>query len=627
MAQTDEFVLVVTHDGEEQHYLLEREETIVLGRSKADIVLPDDGQLISRRHAQLDWRENVYWITDCSRNGTTLGNVMLTPETPVVWMPGQVVTIGHYQLRLQSASEFALVQLDVKPAQAEIECGYKQRFELLLTNNDERVSHFRFRMDGVDPAWMALSSTSVQVMPGHTDAIYLTVQPPLASSSYAGDYLLRIGVINQYDQLVATRQVRLAVLPFYDHAIAVRPQQAKANKPIRLRIHNRGNQETVYQVALSDGQEALRFEPDHFDLRVPPGIVAEKRFLATELHRRWIGPQIEHDVNVNITPEHSEQDETQAISIAASGCLSPLMASILSMLLVLLTAAAIMIWQKNDGDRAVIVAMEKATATQVIVANSAATETATWLGQDGDGDGLRNEEERQHGTDPTDRDSDDDGLSDGDEVLNWGTKPSGPNSQDSDADGLLDGVDALKCNPRDPDSDDDGRRDGDQLEPDCKNPDFNGNQTPDGAEIDPVSTPVPPTPAPTATETPTMTPSPTPTATPTPTPTPGPSVVTSVLPGFDARDGCVDISWLITGVTAVRLSVDGAPAEGVAGDNNGSFVRWDRPACFKSNTPIVWEIEFLKLPPLLCKWEIKIRDDGEEDVIAPANPMCTTPGR
>lgn len=625
MAQTDEFVLVVTHDGEEQHYLLEREESIVLGRSKADIVLPDDGQLISRCHATLEWRENVYWIRDRSRNGTALGNVMLTPDIAVVWIPGQIVTIGQYQLRLQSAGEFALVQLEVKPAQAEIECGDKQRFELLLTNNGELVSDFAFRLDGVDPSWAALSRTSVQVMPGQTgDAVHLTVQPPLASSSYAGDYLLRIGVINQYDQLVATRQVRLTVLPFYDHAITVRPQQAKANKPIRLRIHNRGNQETGYQVALSDAQEALRFEPDHFDMRVAPGAVAEKRFLATELQRRWIGPQIDHDVNVIITPEQSKQDETQAINVAASGCLSPLAASILSALITLAIVAAIMILQPGDRTPPNVIAMETKNAAQLTATSIAAT--ATWRAEDSDGDGLVNKEELEHNTDAANRDSDGDGLPDGDEVLIWGTKPSGPASQDSDGDGMLDGEDAQKCDPTDSDTDDDGRLDGDPLEFGCKNPDFDGDKIRDGDDIDPGKAFVPPPPTPTATETPTMTPSPTPMPTPSPTPTPGPSVVTSVSPGIDARDGCVDISWLITGVTAVRLSVGGAAAEGVAGDNGGSFVRWERSACFASNAAVVWEVEFAKEPPLLCKWEVKI-SDGEEDVVAPTNQMCTTPRR
>ena len=58
---------------------------------------------------------------------------------------------------------------------------------------------------------------------------------------------------------------------------------------------------------------------------------------------------------------------------------------------------------------------------------------------DRDGDGLSNEYEEANGLDPNDVDSDDDGISDGDEVL---TYSSNPLSTDTDGDGLEDGLEA-----------------------------------------------------------------------------------------------------------------------------------------------------------------------------------------
>ena len=58
---------------------------------------------------------------------------------------------------------------------------------------------------------------------------------------------------------------------------------------------------------------------------------------------------------------------------------------------------------------------------------------------DSDGDGLLDSIEAEHGTDPNDSDSDDDGLSDGEEVLNL---LSNPLSSDSDGDGFDDGFEA-----------------------------------------------------------------------------------------------------------------------------------------------------------------------------------------
>jgi hypothetical protein len=125
--------------------------------------------------------------------------------------------------------------------------------------------------------------------------------------------------------------------------------------------------------------------------------------------------------------------------------------------------------------------------------------------KDSDQDGLPDLIEDQNGnhivdpgeTDPFDADTDDDGLSDGDEVNTYGTDPL---SLDTDEDGLQDGTEsgvvsgtpdtdvgifipdadggATTTNPLDDDSDDDGLLDGEE--------DANGNGAVDEGETDPL---------------------------------------------------------------------------------------------------------------------------------------------
>ncbi|MGB0326660.1 MAG: lamin tail domain-containing protein [Akkermansiaceae bacterium] len=80
---------------------------------------------------------------------------------------------------------------------------------------------------------------------------------------------------------------------------------------------------------------------------------------------------------------------------------------------------------------------------------------------DGDNDNLSNLEEQAEGTDPTDNDSDDDTLTDGEEVNTYSTSPLRP---DTDGDGLTDlqevtGSTGFFTNPNEQDSDGDGFND------------------------------------------------------------------------------------------------------------------------------------------------------------------------
>ncbi len=82
---------------------------------------------------------------------------------------------------------------------------------------------------------------------------------------------------------------------------------------------------------------------------------------------------------------------------------------------------------------------------------------------DSDGDGLGDAAEVLiYLTDPWDRDSDDDSLEDGDEVNVWGSDPL---AADSDGDGLDDAQEALvhHTNPNQADSDNDGISDGSEI--------------------------------------------------------------------------------------------------------------------------------------------------------------------
>ncbi|HEX9285041.1 MAG TPA: hypothetical protein VF879_05165 [Nitrospirales bacterium] len=104
---------------------------------------------------------------------------------------------------------------------------------------------------------------------------------------------------------------------------------------------------------------------------------------------------------------------------------------------------------------------------------------------DTDADGLSDGEEANIvKSDPLDPDSDDDGINDGPEVNTYCTDPL---DADTDDDGLDDGVElSTGTNPRDPDSDDDGLNDGDEVNVHHTNPldaDSDDDGLTDGHEV------------------------------------------------------------------------------------------------------------------------------------------------
>ncbi len=106
---------------------------------------------------------------------------------------------------------------------------------------------------------------------------------------------------------------------------------------------------------------------------------------------------------------------------------------------------------------------------------------------DADGDGLSNLTEIQHGTAIFNSDSDDDGLSDGDELNNYGTDPV---NKDSDNDGLDDykEINTYHTNPLDDDHDNDGLEDGEEvrLGTDLFNSDTDNDGFKDGSDPHPT---------------------------------------------------------------------------------------------------------------------------------------------
>jgi hypothetical protein len=87
----------------------EKETPMILGRSDkvADILIPDDS--VSKRHCLFERKPEGWTIMDCgSTNGTTIGEVALTPNKPYVLKGGETLTMGNFSFLFHTADGFLM---------------------------------------------------------------------------------------------------------------------------------------------------------------------------------------------------------------------------------------------------------------------------------------------------------------------------------------------------------------------------------------------------------------------------------------------------------------------------------------------------------------------------------------
>lgn len=77
------------------------EHGLVIGRAAhADWTLPDPANHVSSIHCEIDYRDGRYLLTDRSTNGTFVNGSPQRPSSPVELRDGDLLAIGHYQIRV-----------------------------------------------------------------------------------------------------------------------------------------------------------------------------------------------------------------------------------------------------------------------------------------------------------------------------------------------------------------------------------------------------------------------------------------------------------------------------------------------------------------------------------------------
>jgi serine/threonine protein kinase len=468
-----------------------RERSLTIGRG-ADNDLVLDRPSISRHHARIEFDGTKYQVIDQdSTNGTFVANVKLLPGVPETWTPEKPMRIGDTWLRLERAQQpsyagtamyrpngsivepsmihtsrgMGRVGVFIEPGELAVDPGGSTTTSLTILNQGSVVDHFQTSVTGVPAEWVPASPQPVRLMPGAQEMVTITIQPPRAPATRAGNYPLAIRVASQ-DAPSEISEVKrtLTVSAYSQFTSDLHPQRLRPGKAARLTVNNQGNLQQTFNLTWQDRAAELVFEPPQAQLSVPEGQSAAAEFRASSRERPLFGSGKQHPFTAQVT---SPKGETQTHSgEVVSGARFPvwILPALLALCICLAAAGALGARYVPDILGGVTPIADAPITPETPITPGVAGDV------DSDGDGLSDSEEERQGTYTDNADSDNDGLTDGEEVNGWqsggNTYRTDPTDNDSDDDGLLDGEERdAETHPYLPDTDGDGQVDGQDSEP------------------------------------------------------------------------------------------------------------------------------------------------------------------
>ena len=468
----DAFILQVRRpDGLIEPYKLNG-NVIIAGNGQDErcpLVLQNDEQ-VSPKHVKIEFND-VVTVTDLNSTknaqfSTFIGATKLLSGVPHPWPSDKLLRIGRHYLHYRvpgyqtivgthpdysKQREMGRFRLNVADKHLAVEPGKSTCLSAVVVNRGATVEHVKLDILGLPDAQAWISTQehhSAQLASGQSQELEIEIKPPRRPTSEARKYSFWLMLVNQNTNDTYQRvSCSLTVRRYTQFEVDVTPQEVSIAKPFTVKIKNLGNGQEQLKIHAQDRANALEF-PSASNVQVAPGQITEEALKAKlGIARKWFGDEKHHPVTIEI--ESASGTETRKIDIVSRARFPAWIARLLPFLFLVLLGIGgwgLIRWRQNSLDAIHIATADNATATAEVQAKIASvTATAVEQAADNDRDGLKNPDEQRLGTDPNRRDSDDDGLDDGDEVKRWNTDPL---EADTDGDGVTDGEEVQ--NGRDP---------------------------------------------------------------------------------------------------------------------------------------------------------------------------------
>ncbi len=264
-----------------------------------DVVL--NGVEISPHHMRMDWDGQRVTVTDLgSTYGTAYRDVPLAPFAPQVWQMGDAIKISGYWLRLDppvletmalpmngASNGFAPTETEyyaeptptpgrirvvlTEGSQLSIVPGQRGTVKGTIANLGTTVDHFRLSIEGMPKGWLSGADQELQLNPGMSAPIELTVHTEHSPSWFAGEYPVTVlARSRERPQETGSADALFTILPFSESALSLEPSRVRSrfNASYNLTLRNDGNIAGRYSLVGEDEEKQLKYQfiPQSVDL-------------------------------------------------------------------------------------------------------------------------------------------------------------------------------------------------------------------------------------------------------------------------------------------------------------------------------------------------------------------------
>ena len=167
----------------------------------------------------------------------------------------------------------ANIAVSLSSTKIEVTAGGSVEATITIANQGQIVDHFAVNVEGIDPTWWTLSTSSLSLFPGDEDQVKLTLHPPKDAEAKAGSYSFNIKATSRANPREETTQMAYLILGgFTIWEVDMLPTKVVGQRgTYRITVNNSGNSDINLVFEGRDPEESLLYNFSKSKITVPAG--------------------------------------------------------------------------------------------------------------------------------------------------------------------------------------------------------------------------------------------------------------------------------------------------------------------------------------------------------------------